>query len=212
VTQRILVARIGAPHGVRGEVRLFPFTQDPAALLDYAPLTDAEGRRSFTIAALRPGKDHFVARLKGIDDRTAAEALTNLDLYVPRDALPPPEDEETFYHADLIGLAVMDAAGERIGTVVALHDFGAGDILEYAPARAFSSEVDTTSREENATRQNSRAFSRSNEFGKRSSAAKTAMVPFSREAVPVVDIAGGRVVIAPAFIDAGTAQDPGDAG
>lgn len=177
MTQRILVARIGAPHGVRGEVRLFPFTGDPAALLDYAPLTDAAGRRTFSIVALRPGKDHFVARLKGIEDRTAAEALTNLDLYVPRDALPPPEDEDTFYHADLIGLAVMDAAGERIGTVVALHDFGAGDILEYAPA----------------------------------SATKTAMVPFSREAVPVIDIAGGRVVIAPAFIDA-PAEDTGDAG
>lgn len=177
MTQRILVARIGAPHGVRGEVRLFPFTGDPAALLDYAPLTDAEGRRAFTIAALRPGKDHFVARLKGVDDRNAAEALTNLDLYVPRDALPPPEDEETFYHADLIGLAVMDEAGARIGTVVALHDFGAGDILEYAPAAA----------------------------------AKTVMVPFSREAVPVIDIAGGRVVIAAAFIDTG-AGDAGDAG
>lgn len=179
MTERILVARIGAPHGVRGEVRLFIFTEDPGAVLDYEPLTDADGRRSFAITALRPAKDHFVARLAGVDDRNAAEALTNVDLYVPRDALPAAEDEDTFYHADLLGLRVENEAGEAIGTVTALHDFGAGDVLEYAPTG--------TGR------------------------GRTLMVPFTRLAVPVVDVAGGRVVLAADFIDTGPEQpEPGE--
>lgn len=132
MTDRVLIARIGAPHGIRGEVRLFAFGEDPGALLDYA-LTDASGARAFRITTLRAAKDHFVARLKGVDDRTAAEAFTNTDLYVSRDALPPAEDEDTFYHADLIGLAVEDPSGARLGTVTGMFDFGAGDILEYAP-------------------------------------------------------------------------------
>jgi 16S rRNA processing protein RimM len=179
VTDRILVARIGAPHGVRGEVRLFIFAEDPETVRDYTPLTDADGRRSFAITALRPGKDHFVARLAGVDDRTAAEALTNIDLYVPRDALPETEDDDTFYQADLLGLRVENEAGTAIGTVTALHDFGAGDVLEYAP------EGDGRGR--------------------------TLMVPFTRIAVPVVDVAGGRVVLAADFIDAGTERpEPGE--
>ncbi|WP_234052581.1 MULTISPECIES: ribosome maturation factor RimM [unclassified Xanthobacter] len=179
MTERILVARIGAPHGVRGEVRLFIFTEDPGAVLDYEPLTDAEGRRKFAITTLRPAKDHFVARLAGVDDRNAAEALTNVDLYVPRDALPPAEDDDTFYHADLLGLRVENEAGEPIGTVMALHDFGAGDVLEYAPAG--------TGR------------------------GRTLMVPFTRLAVPVVDVPGGRVVLAADFIDKGNEQpEPGE--
>lgn len=176
MAERILVARIGAPHGVKGEVRLFVFTEDPGAILDYDPLTDATGRRAFRIAALRAGKDHFVARLEGITDRTAAEALTNVDLFVAREALPPPEDEDTFYHADLIGLQVVDEAGAVIGTVTALHDFGAGDILEYAPAAPEAK-------------------------------ARTLMVPFTRDAVPVIDVPGRRVVIAEAFIDRGGGEE-----
>lgn len=160
MTDRVLIARIGAPHGVRGEVRLFAFGEDPFALKDYE-LTDAAGKTFFRITTLRPAKDHFVARLNGINDRNAAEALTNTDLFVSRDALPPEEDEDTFYHADLIGLAVEDMAGNRLGTVTAMFDFGAGDILEYAPAVG----------------------------------GKTRLVPFTKAAVPVIDIAGGRVVV-----------------
>ncbi len=130
MTDRVLIARIGAPHGVRGEVRLFAFGEDPLALRTYR-LTDAKGRE-FRLASLRAAKDHFVVRLHGVDDRTAAEALTNTDLFVPREALPP-ADEEEFYHADLIGLSVEDAAGVKLGTVTAMFDFGAGDILEYMP-------------------------------------------------------------------------------
>jgi len=89
--------------------------------------------RAFEIEALRPGKDFLVARLKGITDRAAAERLRNTDLYVARERLPAPEPEE-FYYADLIGLRAEDNAGKTIGVVVAVHNFGAGDILEIAPA------------------------------------------------------------------------------
>ena len=103
-TDRICVAQIGAAHGIRGEVRLRSFTQDPQAFMSYGPLESEDGARRFEIEALRPAKDHFVARLKGIADRNAAERLTNLKLYVTRDRLPPVADDETFYHADLSGL------------------------------------------------------------------------------------------------------------
>jgi len=130
VTDRICVAQIGAPHGVRGEVRLRSFTQDALAVTAYGPLESEDGARRFEIEALRPAKDHFVARLAGIDDREAAEKLTNLKLYVPRDRLPPIEDDETFYHADLIGLAAVTPDGAALGTVIAVHNFGAGDLIE----------------------------------------------------------------------------------
>jgi len=133
VKDRVCVARIGAAHGTRGEVKLWPFTAAPAAVGDYGPLETADGSRSFEIEALRPAKDFFVARLKGVTDRTAAERLRNTDLYVPRERLPAPDPDE-FYHADLIGLDAEDTAGKTLGTVVAVHNFGAGDLLEIAPA------------------------------------------------------------------------------
>jgi 16S rRNA processing protein RimM len=130
---RICVARIGAAHGTSGEVKLWPFTAEPQAVGGYGPLETADGARSFEIEALRPAKDCLIARLKGVTDRSAAERLCHLDLYVPRGRLPTPQHDE-FYHADLIGLAVEDAGGKAIGTVVAVHNFGAGDLLEIAPA------------------------------------------------------------------------------
>jgi 16S rRNA processing protein RimM len=133
VKDRVCVARIGAAHGVRGEVKLWPFTATPEAVGDYGPLETADGARVFEIEALRPAKEFFVARLKGVADRTAAERLCNTDLYVPRDRLPAPEPDE-FYHTDLIGLDALDTAGTAFGTVVAVHNFGAGDLLELAPA------------------------------------------------------------------------------
>ena len=126
---RVCVAQIGAPHGVRGEVRFRVFTEDPMAVLRYGPLETEDGKQRFEIVSLRPGKQMFVARLKGVDDRTAAEQLTNLALYIARDLLPQPEDGE-FYHADLIGLAAYDRPGGAVGTVSAVHNFGAGDLLE----------------------------------------------------------------------------------
>ena len=133
MADRICVARIGAAHGVRGEVKLWSFTQDPAAVASYGSLETQDGTRRLEIKALRPAKDHFVARIAGIDDRDAAEKLRNLELYIPRARLPEIDEADTFYHADLIGLVVMTSDGVQIGTVRALHNFGAGDIIEIIP-------------------------------------------------------------------------------
>ena len=132
MTDRICVAQIGAAHGLRGEVRLRSFTQDPAAVTSYGPLESEDGTQRFEIETLRPAKDHFVARLTGVADRDAASRLTNLKLYVSRDRLPPVEDDETFYQSDLIGLEAVTADGAALGTVKAVHNFGAGDIIEIA--------------------------------------------------------------------------------
>jgi 16S rRNA processing protein RimM len=126
---RVCVAQIGAAHGVRGEVRLRSFTQDPQAFTSYGPLESEDGARRFTIEALRPAKDHFVARFTGVNNREAAEKLTNLRLYVSRATLPPAAEGE-FYHADLVGLAALTPDGTPLGTVTAIHNFGAGDIVE----------------------------------------------------------------------------------
>jgi 16S rRNA processing protein RimM len=132
VTERICVAQIGGAHGIRGEVKLKSFTADPLAVKDYGVLESEDGAASFAIEALRPAKGYLVARLRGVRDRNAAEQLTNLRLFVPRERLPPPASDE-FYHADLIGLAAVTTEGTEVGTVVAVHNFGAGDILELRP-------------------------------------------------------------------------------
>jgi len=129
---RICLGQIGAAHGVRGEVRLRSFTADPEAIASYGPLETEDGR-VFEIENLRPAKDHFVAKLAGIGDRNAAERLANLKLYVPRERLPAPAAPDEFYHADLIGLVVVDRSGKSIGTVVAIQNFGAGDLIEVKP-------------------------------------------------------------------------------
>ena len=133
MANRICVARIGAAHGVRGEVKLWSFTEDPAAVAHYGPLETQDGTRCFEIEALRAAKDHFVARIAGVNDRDAAEKLRNIELYIPRARLPKIEEADTFYHADLVGLDAITPDGARVGTVHALHNFGAGDIIEIAP-------------------------------------------------------------------------------
>ncbi len=135
MVERICVARIGAAHGIKGEVKLWSFTADPAAVADYGPLESLDGTQHFEIEALRPAKDHLVVRLSDVRDRDAAERLTNVDLYVPRDRLPAPAAEE-FYHADLIGLRAEDRDGTALATIVGIHDFGAGDLLELRPPGA----------------------------------------------------------------------------
>ena len=137
---RICLGQIGAPHGVRGEVRLRSFTAEPAAIAAYGPLESEDGR-VFTIETLRPAKDFFVVRLSGVTNRDAAERLTNTKLYVPRELLPQPKAPDEYYHADLIGLRVVDCSGRRCGTVVAVHNFGAGDVIEVRPETGDKTEM-----------------------------------------------------------------------
>ncbi len=162
MVERVCVAQIGAAHGIKGEVKLWSFTADPESVADYGPLESEDGTLRFEIEAVRAAKGHLVARLSGVRDRDAAERLTNLRLYVPRERLPPPAAEE-FYHADLIGLPAQDRDGTELATIVGIHDFGAGDLLELLPPGANS----------------------------------TVLMRFTAATVPVVDIAGGRIVIDP---------------
>jgi 16S rRNA processing protein RimM len=132
VSGRIRVARIGAAHGVRGEVKLWSFTQEPMAIADYGPLETEDGAQRFEIETLRPAKDFLVARIAGVADRDAAAKLCNLELFVARDKLPPIEEDDTYYHADLVGMAAITPQGVPIGNVTAIHNFGAGDLIEIA--------------------------------------------------------------------------------
>lgn len=130
---RVAVGVFGAPHGVRGEMRLKSFTGDPLAITDYAPLTDKSGQRRFILKKARPFKDDLlIVSVEGVADRDAAAKLTNLEVFASRDLMPEAEEDE-FYHADLIGLQAKDAAGKVIGFVLAMHNFGAGDLIEIKP-------------------------------------------------------------------------------
>ncbi|ESR26358.1 ribosome maturation factor RimM [Lutibaculum baratangense] len=173
--KRVCVARIGAPHGVRGAVRLFAFTADPADVAAYGPLETEDGRRRLTIRSLKPGKDVLIAEFTGVADREAADALKNVRLYVDRTSLPEPEAEDEWYHADLIGLSVSNGAGETVGEVIAVQDFGGGDLLEIRWD------------------------------GRR----QTVYLPFTRDAVPVVDVKGGFLIVDPpaGLLDEGGTED-----
>lgn len=131
---RVCLGVIAGVHGVRGVVRIKSFTADPAAVGAYGPLEDKAGGRRFTVHVTGQAKGVVLARIEGVDDRDAAEALKGCELWVGRDALPEPEDGEEFYHADLIGLAAEDREGRAVGTVMAVHTFGETDVLEVAPA------------------------------------------------------------------------------
>ena len=157
--EKVCVARIGAAHGVRGAVKLWTFTEDPFAVEDYGPLSTKDGARHFEVASARETRDHLVVTFKGVTSRDEAERLNGVELYIPRERLPATEEDE-YYHADLIGLDAVTSANEPLGRVIAIHNFGAGDIIEIAPESGM-----------------------------------TILLPFSKAVVPIVDIAGGRVVI-----------------
>lgn len=126
---KVCVGVIGGVHGVRGIVKVKPFTADPADVAAYGPLTDKAGGRVFALRLLSMHKGQWLARLDGVDDRNAAEALRGTELFADRSSMPAAERDE-FYHADLIGLSAVGTDGQVVGTVRAVHDFGAGDILE----------------------------------------------------------------------------------
>lgn len=131
---RVAVGVFGAPHGVRGEIKIKSYTGDPLAIADYAPLSDQSGQRRFVLKKARSLKDDLlIVTVEGVTDRDAAARLTNLELYASREYMPEAEEDE-FYHADLIGLKAIDEHEAEIGIVIALHNFGAGDIIEIKPS------------------------------------------------------------------------------
>ena len=154
---------VAGAQGVRGAVRIKSFTAVPEDVAAYGPVEDETGRHRFEIAVEGAARGLVVARISGIGDRTAAEALRGMRLYVARARLPPTAEEEEFYHADLLGLEAVGAAGTVIGRVSGIIPAGGTDVLEIA----------------------------------REAGAAPVLVPFTRKAVPLVDIAAGRVVVIP---------------
>lgn len=130
MTEKICVGAIAGAFGVKGEVRLKSFCAEPSDIVNYGPLA-AEDGRNFTVTLTRPVTGGLGARLSGVNTREQAEALRGVTLWAERDALPSLPDDE-FYHADLIGLEVVDTGGQVLGRVRAIYDHGAGDILEVA--------------------------------------------------------------------------------
>ncbi len=152
--RKVFMGTIGTPQGVRGEVKIRSFTADPGAIGDYGPLSSEDGRR-FSVKVVRVQKGMVIAKIAGIADRNAAEALNGTDLFVDRDRLPDDAlDDDEFFIADLVGMAVVDPAGASCGTVKAVYNFGAGDIVEvtgpasglYAFTLAIFPEVDLDAR------------------------------------------------------------------
>jgi 16S rRNA processing protein RimM len=175
----VQMAVIGAPHGIRGELRVKTYTGDPLALGDYGPLFTEDGRQ-FDIVDIRPAKNVVVVRFKQVADRDETEALNGVALFVDRSQLPDDLDEDEFYHADLIGLAVRDSDNAMLGRITAFHDFGGGDIMEIERSDG-----------------------------------GTVLIPFTRDAVPRVDLEAGAVTVdaeAAGLLDTGDEDDvPGEA-
>lgn len=134
----ILVARVAGAFGVKGEVRLTAFTADPMTLLEYRDLRRENGAPGLTLVTARPTKGGIVGRAEEVQTREQAEALRGLRLYIPRERLPAPDDEDEYYLVDLIGLSVVTPQGESLGVVRSVHDFGAGDLLEIQPPTGVS--------------------------------------------------------------------------
>ena len=168
----VVVARLKGAFGVDGEVRLTPFTETPEGCVAYGPLLDERGEVVLSVSSHRPVKDGLAVRAPEVATREEAEALKGVMLHVPRAALPEP-DEDEFYYEDLLGLEVKTTDGRRVGRVVAVHEFGAGEMLEIRPKEG-----------------------------------KSFYHPFTKEAVPKVDVKAGRVVVE--IVEADSERD-GDA-
>lgn len=164
----VCVGVITGAHGIKGNVRIKSHTETPHHLTAYGPLTDVSGMRKFHITQYGENKHMLICAIDGIKNRNDAEALTGTALYIHRAALPTIEEENHFYHADLIGLQVQDMAGTKIGEVRAIYDFGSGDILEIVP---FNGEADETL-----------------EF-------RTEMIPFTKKTVPVIAVDEGYLTV-----------------
>lgn len=132
------MAEIVGVHGVKGWVKLKVFGEDPDILLDADSLSDAAGKKSFRIRKLHDHGNILLAEIEGLVDRTAAEKLRGTKIYMPREALPELKEENTFYHADLIGLTAKNTEGAIMGKVIAVANFGAGDLLDIKPEKGAS--------------------------------------------------------------------------
>lgn len=132
----IQLAVISGAFGVGGEVKIKPFTQAPESCLDYGPLLDAGGCVILTPISARLVKNALAVVCEQVTTREQAEAMKGTALFVPRSALPAPDDEDDFYHSDLIGLQVKTDSGQNAGTIVAVHDFGSGDMIEIQPPKS----------------------------------------------------------------------------
>jgi 16S rRNA processing protein RimM len=130
----ILVGRVAGAFGVKGEVRITTFTADPLGLAAYGPLFRKDGSPGLTITTARAAKGGVIARTPQITTPEEADALRGLELFVPRQALPAPDDEDEFYLTDLVGLTAVDPSGATLGKVVSVENFGAGDLIEVKPA------------------------------------------------------------------------------
>lgn len=130
--RRILVGEITGAHGIRGDVLVRSYTETPDAIAAYGPLTDASGKKSYSLRVVRVTSKGIVARVAGVEDRNGAEPLRGTKLYIERSKLPETGETE-FYHADLIGLRAVAADGSALGKIVSVQNFGAGDLLELKP-------------------------------------------------------------------------------
>ena len=155
----IRIGRVAGAFGVRGEIRIATYTEEPMALLQYGALLDEKGAVCLSVTGSREAKGGLIVRAKGIDNKEQADALRGLVLHVDRSALPPPEEDE-YYLTDLIGLEAVAPNGAHLGKIRSVQDFGAGDLLEVQPP-----------------------------------AGGSWYAAFTREVVPEVDLAAGRVVI-----------------
>ena len=134
--KKLLMGRIGAAHGIKGEVRIVSFTEEPLALKDYGPLATNRAGLTIEIETARATTNVLIARLKGVTDRNAAEKLNGVELYIDRDRLPATDDDDDYYHADLIGLEARLVDGTVIGTVMAVPNYGASDLIEVRDPRS----------------------------------------------------------------------------
>ena len=167
----ICIGACAGAFGVKGEIKIKSFTAIPEDIFSYGPFRNEGGAVILTADAYRTVKGGFAAKCQQVQTREQAQALSGTKLYVFRDALPEPEEDE-FYFEDLIGLSVKTVDGRRVGTVKAVQNFGAGDMLEIAGGR-----------------------------DKKGQPLGDFYHPFTQQAVPIVDIQGGRIVIAP--VDSG---------
>jgi 16S rRNA processing protein RimM len=154
----ILLGRFGRAHGVKGEVRLQSFTADPLAIAGYSPLLSADGAKTYALASARAAADMLIVRVEGVTTREGADMLNGVELFAPRERLPPAEDEDEFLMADLVGCRAILPDGTVLGEIVGVANYGAGDLLDIRPTaggpsvlmpftRAYAPRIDIAGRE-----------------------------------------------------------------